>query len=73
MKNIKPCPYCGGEVEVVRLANDKKTHRKMYRIECWRCRRTVGRGLGFPIESDEEANERIRQYEKVLDKQRGIA
>ena len=72
MKNIKPCPYCGGEVEVIRLANDKKTGKKMYRLECWGCRRTVGRGFKFEIESDADAKERIKQYEKQLDRQIGI-
>ena len=72
MKGIRPCPYCGGEVEVIRLADEKKTHKKMYRIECWGCRRTVGRGLGFPNETVEEAKERIKQYETILNKQKGI-
>lgn len=32
MQNIRPCPYCGGEVEVVKL--DKKKNEKVqnYRI-----------------------------------------
>ena len=72
MKNIKPCPYCGGEVEVIRLADDKETKKRMYRIECWGCRRTVGRGLGFPNESENAAKERILQYERELNKQKGI-
>jgi len=72
MKGIKPCPYCGGEVEVIRLANDKKTGNKMYRLECWGCRKVVGRGTKFPGENDEDAKMRIRQYETVLDRQIGI-
>lgn len=71
MKGIRPCPYCNGEVEVVRLS-DGKFGKKMYRIECRRCRRTVGRGLGFPNETIEEAKERIKQYEVILNKQKGI-
>ena len=72
MKGIKECPYCHGEVEVIRLANDKQTGKKMYRIQCLQCNRTVGRGLGFADETKEEAMERIKQYETVLNKQLGI-
>lgn len=66
MKGVRPCPYCGGEVEVVRL-KDLKGERT-YRIQCYRCRKVVGRGLGFPNEKKEEALERIQQYEEYMDK-----
>lgn len=73
MEGIKPCPYCGGEVEVIRLANDKKDGHKVYRIECRRCRALVVKGQGFADETKEEAAERIAQYEAVLnEKKRGI-
>ena len=67
MKNIKPCPYCGGEVEVVKLKNDKKK-RPQYRIECRNCRQLVAKGLKFEKETDQEGKERIKQYEEVISK-----
>ena len=70
MENIRPCPYCGGEVEVVRLKDkitDKKIHEKQYRIWCLRCKQSVGRGIKFPDEKDEDGAERIKQYEAVID------
>lgn len=72
MQGIRPCPYCGREVEVIRLANDKKTGKKQYRIECKGCHRVVGKGLGFPADTVEEAKERIRQYEKEINRVMGI-
>ena len=69
MKNVRPCPYCGGEVEVVRMADRPKTKEKTYRIECRHCHALVARGYGFPIETISEAEERIRDYERVIAEQ----
>ena len=71
MKDIKPCPYCGGEVEVVRLTDDKATKTRRYRISCMSCKRTVGRGVKFENESDADGKERIKMYEAVLNKKLG--
>ena len=63
MLGVRPCPYCGGEVEVVKLIpvlHDKT--EEVYRIECKRCRRLVARGIKFPDETDAEGAERILQY-----------
>lgn len=84
MLNIRPCPYCGGEVEVVRIPDivtytyktDKKTgkkekieHReKQYRIECKHCRTLVAKGTKFEKETKAEGLERIKQYEAETEK-----
>ena len=68
MKNIRPCPYCGGEVEVVKLIQKKNEERQPYRIQCMRCRQLVARGEGFPIETISEAEERIKDYEREIAK-----
>ena len=70
MKNIKPCPYCGGEVEVVRLPDYKG--EKTYRIQCMKCRALVARGTGFADETQEDSEERIRQYNDCMNKLRNI-
>lgn len=71
MLGVKPCPYCGGEIEMVKLAmNAKERNEKKpqpYRIECRSCRALVARGQGFPIESKSEVKERIDQYEKYIE------
>lgn len=70
MKNVKPCPYCGGEVEVVKLiktADEKRDHKPQpYRIECRCCKALVARGQGFPIESRTEIEERIKDYNNYI-------
>ena len=84
MKNIRPCPYCEGEVEVVRVPDlvtytyktDKETGKKekvehkekQYRIECKRCRALVAKGTKFDKETIEEGRERIKQYEDNIAK-----
>ena len=60
MKNIKPCPYCDGEVEMVKLKNDK------YRIDCKRCHALVAKGRKFDIESVKDGEERIKEYNEVM-------
>lgn len=67
MLNILPCPYCGGEVEVVRLAN--KGRNKQYRIQCMKCHALTAKGTKFEKESVSDGNLRILQYEQVLEKQ----
>lgn len=68
MKGIRPCPYCGGEVEVVKLAHKKDEPNDVYRIECLSCRALVPRGLGFNGESKKEIKERIKQYNDFIAK-----
>lgn len=63
MLGVRPCPYCNGEVEVVKLIpvlQDKT--EEVYRIECKKCRKLVARGIKFPDETDAEGAERILQY-----------
>ena len=69
MKGIRPCPYCGGEVEVIRLPNHPKTKKRLYRIECRHCHALTAKGTGFPDETPEEAEARIRDYDAVMKKQ----
>ena len=66
MENVKPCPYCHGEVEVVKLVKKKEEKLQPYRIECRHCHRLVARGQGFPIETLTEAQERIKDYEAFM-------
>ena len=68
MKDVRPCPYCGGEVEVVKLVKKKQEKKDVYRIECKICHRLVVRGIGFPCETVKEAEERIKQYEAFIAK-----
>ena len=72
MKNITPCPYCGGEVEVVKLIPKKTEKGDVYRIECRKCRMTVARGRKFEKENEYQGKKRIKEYEHQLDIQRGI-
>lgn len=66
MLGVEACPYCGGEVEVIKLAKKEKEKFQPYRIECRLCRALVARGQGFPIESKSQAKKRIDQYEKYI-------
>lgn len=70
MKGVKPCPYCGGEVEVVKLiktAEEKKEKKPQpYRIECRQCRALVARGQKFPIETVFEGKKRIKDYNEYI-------
>lgn len=71
MQGIKPCPYCGGEVEVIKLRRNKTDilEGDIFRIECLSCRALVARGQKFPIENKADGKERIEQYyEAVKDK-----
>ena len=67
MKNILPCPYCGGEVEVVKLCKKKNDTEFKYRISCMHCKATVARGYKFDKETDKDGKKRIEQYYKVLE------
>lgn len=67
MKGLRPCPYCGGEVEMVKLKGRKTDKEPIFRIECYRCRKLVARGYGFPNETSKEVKERIEQYEKITE------
>ncbi len=35
--NLKPCPFCGGEAELITIGNDF-TKKRSAGIECGRCR-----------------------------------
>ncbi len=66
MKGVNGCPYCGGEVEVVKLTKKKRERGEIYRIECRKCRKLVARGVKFEIESKEEGAVRIKQYKAFI-------
>ena len=69
MQNVKPCPYCGGEVEIVKLIPMlKDKFDNVYRIECKRCRKLVARGIKFDIETEEEGRQRIEDYQKEINR-----
>lgn len=67
MIGVKPCPYCGGEVEVVKLVKRKGEKQDVFRIQCYRCKALVARGQGFPIETLSDAEDRIRDYYTFMD------
>ena len=67
MRDIKPCPYCGGEVEVVKLI-PKFKGEEVYRIQCMNCKKTVARGLKFECETDAEGKQRIKEYKAFINK-----
>lgn len=67
MEGVRPCPYCKGEVEVIRMPDLDK--QKTYRISCKRCGALVVRGQGFPIETLSDAEDRINDYERFMEKQ----
>ena len=66
MQGIRPCPYCGGEVEVVKLNRKPGDKTDFYRIECRSCRKLVSRGTRFPYETPDDGEERIHQYEEFV-------
>ena len=66
MKGLNPCPYCGGEVEIVKLNKKKPKEKDLYRIECLKCRALTARGTGFEKESPKLAEERINQYKEIM-------
>ena len=66
MQGLKPCPYCGGEVEMVKLNKKKKSDPDFFRIDCRSCHKLVVRGIGFPCETPAEAEELIKQYKKYM-------
>ena len=68
MKDVRPCPYCSGEVEVVKLNRKSGEKESKYRIQCMHCKMTVARGFKFEKESDAEGKERIKQYNKFIEK-----
>ena len=67
MKNILPCPRCGGEVEVVKLCKRKNETENMYRLTCLHCKMVTARGFKFANESDKDGKKRIDQYYKELE------
>lgn len=64
MIGVLGCPYCGGEVEVTRLADKGK--EKQYRIQCLRCHALVAKGKKFPNESEKDGEQRIKEYEEYI-------
>ena len=66
MEGVRPCPYCGGEVEVVKLIRRADEKKDVYRIECRKCRSLVARGNKFPIESAIEGKSRIDDYNEFI-------
>ena len=67
MKNILPCPYCGGEVEVVKLPLKKTETEYKYRLSCFRCKMAVARGVKFEKETLADGLKRIKQYEQEIE------
>lgn len=68
MQNVKPCPYCGGEVEIVKLIKKSMERTQPYRIECKKCRKLVARGTKFDCETEKEGKARIEDYEKEMER-----
>lgn len=72
MEGVRPCPYCGGEVEVIKLVRNQEERKQKkphpYRIQCYHCHAVVARGRKFPIETVKEGEERIRQYDEYIAK-----
>ena len=68
MKNVRPCPYCGGEVEVVKLIRRDNEKKQPYRIQCMRCKALVARGTKFEKETQAEADQRIEDYNNEIKK-----
>ena len=67
MTGITPCPYCGGEVEVIKLCKKKGKEKKdPYRIECRKCRALVARGFGFPDEPEAQSKLRLKEYDEYM-------
>lgn len=66
MKGLHPCPYCGGEVELIKLNKKKPKDPELFRIECLRCHALTARGRGFEKESSKMAEERITQYKAIM-------
>lgn len=70
MIGVKGCPYCNGEVEVVRLNKKKGDTFQPYRVECLKCRRVAARSEGgFEIETPAKMKERIADYEVFIQHQ----
>ena len=68
MIGVKGCPYCGGEVEVVKLIPKKTEKGDVYRISCLKCKMTVARGVKFEKETAAEGKQRIADYNKFIEK-----
>lgn len=68
MQNIRPCPYCGGEVEMVKLIKRTNEKRQPYRIQCMTCKKLVARGEGFPVETLSDAENRIKDYNREIER-----
>ena len=70
MIGVKPCPYCGGEVEVVKLVKNERERKERlpqpYRIECRHCHRLVARGRKFEIETVFEGEQRLKDYDAFM-------
>lgn len=65
MKGVLPCPYCGGEIEMVRLADVKGV--RTFRIQCMHCHALVAKGQGFPDEPKKDVKKRIEDYDKYIE------
>lgn len=69
MKGVLPCPYCDGEVEVIKLCKKDKEKKAPYRIECKKCRALVARGFGFPDEPEWKSKLRLKEYSNYMNRQ----
>ena len=68
MEGIRPCPYCHGEVEVIKLNKLKENDQPVFRIQCRRRKALVVKGRRYPVETVDEGEERIRQYEEIVNR-----
>ena len=59
MKKLKPCPFCGGEAEIVVCDDEGNLHDEEYEKDAWS-------GLGYKIIHSHEKNEGcpIARYEE---------
>lgn len=62
MENITRCPYCKGSVEVIKLIRKPGEEFQPYRIQCLKCKACVARGKKFPNETEEQGEQRIKEY-----------
>ena len=66
MLGLNPCPYCGGEVELVKLNKKKPKDPDLYRVECLHCRALTAKGKGFENERPKLEEQRIDQYKQIM-------
>lgn len=61
MAELKPCPFCGGEVELFDNSRDFSADRKRYFI---RCKNKKGCMMIMAFEVNIDKNQTIKQWNK---------